>query len=140
MNSLSFIPENAQLSHVVTTLFDIFLPNSNGNLNHFGKIFETLLRRHPGPVLDMMVIERRATRLIDQMLPYICESPVQVAMLALLFFPTVQHDMKIKRQECYSRLQEMGFLEKVLGFLELKGNTELFFLALVFYFFFFCYC
>lgn len=85
----------------------------------------------------MMVIERRATRLIDQMLPYICESPVQVAMLALLFFPTVQHDMKIKRQECYSRLQEMGFLEKVLGFLELKGNTELFFLALLFYFFFF---
>ncbi|RUS26609.1 hypothetical protein BC938DRAFT_470531 [Jimgerdemannia flammicorona] len=105
---------------IVTTLFDIFLPNSNGNMNHFGKIFETLLRRHPGPILDMVVIEGKATRLMDQMLPYIYESSVQGAMLGLLFFPTVQHDMKVKRQECYSRLQEMEFLEKVLAFLEFK--------------------
>src|SRR4051812_24396009 len=97
------------------------MATSHGNLHHFSKIFDALLRRHPATLIDFVVCQDNATRLVDYMLPYLRESPVMSSMLSVLFWPMVHPDIKVKRSEAFARLAEGGWIERIVGFLEFKG-------------------
>ncbi len=53
---------------LVNHLFDLFLPNSQGNFNHFYRIFQHFIRRYPCDMLEFVILSNDATILFDSML------------------------------------------------------------------------
>jgi hypothetical protein len=113
--------QNAKFYDIVNHLFEIFLPNSNGNFNHFFKIFQHLIRRHPCDMLDVVIIRNDASILFDSMLPYLRESSIMDAILGLIFVRDINPETKEEREKCHLKLQELGFLEWTIQAMQLKG-------------------
>jgi hypothetical protein len=105
----------------VQHLFEVFLPNSNGNFNHFFKIFQHLARRTPCDMLQFVIMRNKATILFDSMLPYITQGPILDSLLNLIFVRDINQETKDQREECHHELQRLGFLEWMVDAIELKG-------------------
>ncbi|KAL1922861.1 uncharacterized protein VTP21DRAFT_9237 [Calcarisporiella thermophila] len=122
--SLNVKLTNETFSTILKCLFDIFHPRSEGNFNHFARIFDFLLKRRPSTVMDFVVLDHLTSPRIMQMLPYAHEPAVNASILNLLFFATSDISDKRKRFECHERLYEIGFLEKIIKSLKSKDFVE----------------
>lgn len=110
---------------VVTRLFDVFLPTSHGNFNHFAKIFQHLVRRHPVDMLDILFLQNDgATLFFDRMLPYIQESAVTDSVLAVVFVRDINAETKEKREAAHSRLSELGLIQWLTKAIQTKSSPS----------------
>lgn len=116
--------QNAKFQDIVNHLFEVFLPNSHGNFNHFFKIFQHLSRRHPCDMLDVVILRDNASILFNYMLPYLTESSVMDAILSLVFVRDINPETKEQREACHAKLQEIGFLEWMVHCMQLKDHPE----------------
>lgn len=114
--------QNAKFHDIVNHLFEVFLPNSNGNFNHFFKIFQRLIRRHPCDMLNVVIMRNNASILFNYMLPYLTESSIMDAILSLIFVRDINTETKEAREKCHVYLQELGFLEWIIESMQIKGN------------------
>lgn len=105
-------------------LFEVFLPNSNGNFNHFFKIFQHFCRRHPIEMLDHVIMNNDASILFDYMLPYLTESSIMDSILSLIFIRDINSETKVHREKSHEKLQELGFLEWIVKCINLKGKIR----------------
>ncbi|KAI8372101.1 hypothetical protein BD560DRAFT_102405 [Blakeslea trispora] len=103
--------QNAKFYDIVNHLFNVFLPNSHGNLNHFFRIFQHLVRRHPCDMLDVVVLRNHAGILFHNMLPYLTQPPIMESLLHLIFVRDVNTETKEQRLACYEQLYSLGLLE-----------------------------
>ncbi|KAI8341465.1 hypothetical protein BC941DRAFT_510669 [Chlamydoabsidia padenii] len=118
-----FIIQDSRFKVIVTRLFDIFSPNSNGNFNHFAKIFQHFVRRHPVDMLDLLFLQNdKATLFFDSMLPHIQESAVADSVLAIVFVRDINVETKEKRELAHTRLSELGLLQWLTKAIQLKNN------------------
>ncbi|KAG2234314.1 hypothetical protein INT48_000764 [Thamnidium elegans] len=116
--------QNAKFYDIVNHLFEVFLPNSNGNFNHFFKIFQHLIRRHPCDMLDVVIMRNNASILFNYLLPYLTESSIMDAILGLIFVRDINPETKEDREKCHTKLQELGFLEWIVDATKLKEFPE----------------
>lgn len=108
----------------MSKLFDVFLPTSDGNLNHFGKILQHLVRRYPSETLDYIILQdERATLFFDYLLPYITEGAVMDTIISLLFVRDINPEAKKKREQSHSKLCELGILQWLVKSIQLKSDT-----------------
>ncbi|KAI9145570.1 hypothetical protein BKA69DRAFT_443944 [Paraphysoderma sedebokerense] len=112
---------HVKLSIIIKSLFDVFSPTSDGNFHHFRQVFESLLPRHPGPILRMIMNgdnedDGISKPLLFRMLFYLHEYPVTVSLLTVLF--GVSNPKEKARR--FARLQSMEFLETILSRLDCK--------------------
>ncbi|KAF7731658.1 hypothetical protein EC973_008828 [Apophysomyces ossiformis] len=117
-----FWVQDSRFSIIASHLFEVFLPHSNGNLNHFGKIFQHFVRRHPCDMLQLIIFQNNATLFFDYMLPYITEGPVMDSVLSLIFVRDINAETREKRELSHARLQELGFLERLLDAVQVKDR------------------
>ncbi|KAF9985174.1 hypothetical protein BGZ75_003265 [Mortierella antarctica] len=104
---------------VVKELFKIFRPESNGNFYHFQKVFETILKKFRAQTM-MTLFEDvdpesglAKTPLVFDMLPFLDQAPVALAMIKVLF-PTYTYGFTEKIQDYYRILQSGHFMEMLL--------------------------
>ncbi|KAI8983435.1 hypothetical protein BDB01DRAFT_790752 [Pilobolus umbonatus] len=116
--------QNSKFYTIVNHLFEMFLPQSSGNFNHFFKIFQHLVRRHPCDMLEFIVLRDNASILFDYMMPYLTESAIIDSILSLMFVRDINAETKVQREKCHKRLQELGFLEWVLNAIQLKDRPK----------------
>lgn len=108
-------------THTVNHLFEMFLPNSHGNFNHFFKIFQHLVRRHPCDMLDFVISRDNASIVFNYMLPYLTESAVMDSILSLIFVRDINPETKQEREKSHERLYQLGFLEWIVSKMQMKG-------------------
>ncbi|KAI9313060.1 hypothetical protein BX666DRAFT_1979135 [Dichotomocladium elegans] len=96
---------------IVKNLFDTLLPSSSGNLNHFGKIFQHFVRRHPCDMIDFVIVQDNATRFFDLMLPLLANPPIADAILSIIFLRETNADARSKRTESFKLLSKRGLLQ-----------------------------
>ncbi|KAI7907651.1 uncharacterized protein BX663DRAFT_491572 [Cokeromyces recurvatus] len=116
--------QNAKFYEIVSHLVEVFLPSSNGNFNHFFKIFQHLVRRHPCDMLGYIIMDREASILFNYMLPYLTESPVMESLLSLIFVRDINPETREAREKSYERLYELGFLEFIINAMQLKEYPD----------------
>ncbi|KAI8095106.1 regulator of Vps4 activity in the MVB pathway-domain-containing protein [Gilbertella persicaria] len=116
--------QNAKFYDIVNHLFEVFLPNSHGNFNHFFKIFQHLVRRHPCDMLDFVILRNNASIVFHYMLPYLTEGSVMDALLTLLFVRDINPETKEQREKSHERLYELGFLEWMVKAMQLKSHPD----------------
>lgn len=104
---------------------DVFLPNSGGNLNHFAKIFQHLIRRNSWEMLQELLLQDNAGKFMHYMLPYLSYGQISDSIIALLFLPDMSTETREKQREAYSRLYEEGFLQWFLHAIQLEGISDL---------------
>ncbi|KAG0177436.1 hypothetical protein DFQ28_005927 [Apophysomyces sp. BC1034] len=119
-----FWVQDSRFPVIASHLFEIFLPHSHGNLNHFGKIFQHFVRRHPCDMLQLIILQDNATRFFDYMLPYITEGPVMDSVLSLIFVRDINAETREKRELSHGRLQELKFLERLLEAVQVKDRPR----------------
>ncbi|CAO3612715.1 unnamed protein product [Cunninghamella echinulata] len=116
--------QDVKFDIIMSKLFDIFLPTSDGNLNHFGKILQHLIRRYPSETLDFIILQDdRATLFFDYLLPYITEGAVMDTIVSLLFVRDINSEAKKKREQSHSKLCELGILQWLVKSIQLKSDT-----------------
>jgi hypothetical protein len=108
----------------VNHLFEVFLPNSNGNFNHFLKIFQHLVRRHPCDMLDFVIIRDNGSILFNYMLPYLTESTVMDAIINLIFVRDINPETKEDREKSHEKLCDLGFLEWIIHSMQLTTGKK----------------
>lgn len=119
-----FIIISTYIYIIVSKLFDIFLPTSDGNLNHFGKILQHFIRRHPCDTLDHIFFQDdKATLFFDYLLPYITDGAVMDSVISLLFVRDINPETKTKREQCHSKLSELGIFQWLVKSIQLKNDT-----------------
>ena len=101
---------------------EALLPNSMGLLNHFGRVFQQLVRRHMSDMLDFIILQDNASRLFDYILPYLNYGAVADALFSLMFFRDADKETREKRVKCYQRLSELNFLEWFLDVIQCAGK------------------
>ncbi|KAI8335041.1 hypothetical protein BC941DRAFT_472337 [Chlamydoabsidia padenii] len=101
--------QDTRFESIITSLFDIFSPASHGNFNHFAKIFQHLVRRHPADMLDFLFLQPNSL-FFDCMLPHIHSSAVVDSILAILFVNDINMETKDKRQTAHQKLSDLGLL------------------------------
>ncbi|KAI7888218.1 regulator of Vps4 activity in the MVB pathway-domain-containing protein [Mucor mucedo] len=116
--------QNAKFHDIVTHLFQVFLPNSHGNFNHFFKIFQRLIRRHPCDMLNVVILRNKASILFNYMLPYLTESSITDAILSLIFVRDINTETKEAREKSHAYLQELGFLEWIIQSMQIKEASQ----------------
>lgn len=99
----------------------MFLPNSHGNFNHFFKIFQHLVRRHPCDMLEFVIIRDDASVIFNYMLPYLTESSVMDSILSLIFVRDINPETKQDREKSHEKLYQLGFLEWIVSKMQMKG-------------------
>ncbi|KAI9022753.1 hypothetical protein CLU79DRAFT_835119 [Phycomyces nitens] len=119
-----FWVQDSRFQVIVSNLLDVFLSNSDGNLNHFGNIFQHFVRRHPCSMLDFVIIKKQSSRFFDLLLPYITQGPVVDSILSLLFVRDIDSETEKKRGKAHQKLQEMGFLEWLLDAIQVKDHPQ----------------
>jgi len=113
---------------LVKELFKIFRPESNGNFHHFHKVFETILKKFRLQTMATLFEDADSetgqprTPLIFEMLPFLDQPPVALALMKVLF-PTYAYGFSDKIQEYYRTLQTGHFLEMLLAMVTLTENT-----------------
>ncbi|KAF8931457.1 hypothetical protein BGZ52_012531 [Haplosporangium bisporale] len=113
---------------IVKELFKIFRPESNGNFHHFHKVFETILKKFRLQTMATLFEDADSetgqprTPLIFEMLPFLDQPPVALALMKVLF-PTYAYGFSEKIQEYYRTLQTGHFLEMLLAMITLTENT-----------------
>ncbi|KAF9556853.1 hypothetical protein EC968_007930 [Mortierella alpina] len=113
-----FILSNSHQT-VVLELFKIFRPESNGNFYHFQKVFETILKKFRAQTMLTLFEDvdpetgLAKTPLVFDMLPFLDQSPVALAMIKVLF-PTYTYGFTEKIQDYYRILQSGHFMEMLL--------------------------
>ncbi|CAO3592213.1 unnamed protein product [Absidia cylindrospora] len=119
-----FWVQDTKFDVIITRLFDIFSPTSQGNFNHFAKIFQHFIRRHPCDMLDLIFLQQnnKATFFFNNMLPYIHESPVMDSVLALLFVRDINLETKEKRELAHTRLSELGLLQWLIKAIQMNDH------------------
>lgn len=116
--------QNAKFYEIVNHLFEVFLPNSHGNFNHFFKIFQHLVRRHPCEMLDFVIMRNNASIIFNYMLPYLTESSVMDSLLTLIFVRDINPETKEQREKSHETLYELGFLEWIISAMQMKGKKK----------------
>ncbi|KAI9282780.1 regulator of Vps4 activity in the MVB pathway-domain-containing protein [Sporodiniella umbellata] len=116
--------QNSKFYIIVNYLFNVFLPNSHGNFNHFLRIFQHFSRRNPCGMLEYVILRNDATILYDYMLPYITESSVVDSILGLIFIRDINIETRGQRERCHNKLQETKFLDRVLEAIQLTEHTK----------------
>lgn len=116
--------QNAKFHDIVNHLFKVFLPNSHGNFNHFFKILQRLIRRHPCDMLNVVIMRNKASVLFNYMMPYLTESCIMDAILSLIFVRDINTETKEAREKSHAHLQELGFLEWIIQAIQMKGHSE----------------
>ncbi|KAI8370405.1 uncharacterized protein BYT42DRAFT_582274 [Radiomyces spectabilis] len=114
--------QESRFDVIANHLFDAFLPSSNANLNHFSKIFQHLLHRHPCDMLEFVIFKNDAIRFFDYMLPYVTQTTIVDAMLSLLFIRSNNSETRKKREASHQRLQQIGFMGRLLDALKLSDD------------------
>ncbi|ORY96243.1 hypothetical protein BCR43DRAFT_491331 [Syncephalastrum racemosum] len=110
------------LDTIVDHLFSILLPNSNGNFNHFGKVFQHFVRRHPVEMLERVIMRNNATYLFDYLLPNANEGAITESILVLLTAPSTKDVVALaKRRAAFERLDELDFIKILLEAFHLRG-------------------
>ncbi|OUM69032.1 hypothetical protein PIROE2DRAFT_57672 [Piromyces sp. E2] len=106
------------------SLLNVFLPKSDGNMNHFKKTWEYLIAINGSSIVDLLVSPDYLSHAFFDMLKYIHESAVMTVLIKTIFsdFYTTEAQMKI-----YDHLNELDFLESVLGLLDLGEKINNFF-------------
>ncbi|ORX75795.1 hypothetical protein BCR32DRAFT_284844 [Anaeromyces robustus] len=99
------------------SLLNVFLPKSDGNMNHFKKAWEFLIALNGSSFADLLVSPDYLSHAFFDMLKYIHESPVMTALIKTIFSDYYSSDAQIK---IYDHLNELDFLESVLGLLDLE--------------------
>ncbi|KAG0034976.1 hypothetical protein BGZ81_001925 [Podila clonocystis] len=113
---------------IVKELFKIFRPESNGNFHHFHKVFETILKKFRLQTMATLFEDADSetgvprTPLIFEMLPFLDQPPVALALTKVLF-PTYAYGFSEKIQEYYRTLQSGHFLEMLLAMVTLTENS-----------------
>ncbi|KAF9318110.1 hypothetical protein BG003_011764 [Podila horticola] len=113
---------------IVKELFKIFRPESNGNFHHFHKVFETILKKFRLQTMATLFEDADSetgvprTPLIFEMLPFLDQPPVALALTKILF-PTYAYGFSEKIQEYYRTLQRGHFLEMLLAMVTLTENS-----------------
>eukprot|EP00833_Pecoramyces_ruminatium_P016283 jgi/Orpsp1_1/1190315/evm.model.d7180000078202.1 len=89
-------------------LLNVFLPNSDGNMNHFKKTWEYLIGLNKSAFVDLLISPDYLSHAFFDMLRYIHESAVMTALVKTIFsdFYSPEAQMKI-----YDHLNELDFLE-----------------------------
>ncbi|KAG0040258.1 hypothetical protein BGZ82_004262 [Podila clonocystis] len=113
---------------IVKELFKIFRPESNGNFHHFHKVFEMILKKFRLQTMSTLFEDADSetgvprTPLIFEMLPFLDQPPVALALTKVLF-PTYIYGFSEKIQEYYRTLQSGHFLEMLLAMVTLTENS-----------------
>ncbi|KAG0098953.1 hypothetical protein BGZ93_009746 [Podila epicladia] len=113
---------------IVKELFKIFRPESNGNFHHFHKVFETILKKFRLQTMATLFEDADSetgvprTPLIFEMLPFLDQPPVALALTKVLF-PTYAYGFSEKIQGYYRTLQSGHFLEMLLAMVTLTENS-----------------
>ncbi|KAL7747741.1 hypothetical protein RI367_006863 [Sorochytrium milnesiophthora] len=104
----------AHFDVIVNGLFDVFLPESDGNFHHFRQILESFLQRFPFRVYTATLFTEQADPsvkpLIFRMLPYLHEAAVQSALLSWMTFKSKTGPPN-ERPRRFAQLQNLGFFE-----------------------------
>ncbi|CEP06908.1 hypothetical protein [Parasitella parasitica] len=116
--------QNAKFYDIVNHLFEMFLPNSHGNFNHFFKIFQHLVRRHPCDMLEFVIMRNDASILFNYMLPYLTESSVMDSILSLIFVRDINPETKLEREKSHEKMYHLGFLEWIVSKMQTKEHPE----------------
>ncbi|ORE21605.1 hypothetical protein BCV71DRAFT_241504 [Rhizopus microsporus] len=116
--------QNSKFYTIVNHLFNVFLPNSNGNFNHFFRIFQHLVRRYPCDMLEFVILRDNAAILFHYMLPYITESPIMDSILGLIFVRDINPETRGQRERCHTRLQELQFLEWIFQAMQMTESSQ----------------
>jgi len=98
------------------SLLNVFLPKSDGNFNHFKKTWEYLIAINESSIVDLLVSTDYLSHAFFDMLKYVHVSPVMTILIKTIFsdFYTPEAQVRI-----YDHLNELDFLESVLGLLDL---------------------
>ncbi|KAG0750435.1 hypothetical protein G6F62_001739 [Rhizopus arrhizus] len=123
--------QNAKFHTIVNHLFDLFLPNSQGNFNHFYRIFQHFIRRYPCDMLEFVILSNDATILFDSMLPYLTESPVMDSILSLIFIRDINPETKGQREKCHDKLHQLKFLEWIIQAIQMTKACQEFFIRII---------
>ncbi|ORX54836.1 hypothetical protein BCR36DRAFT_282763 [Piromyces finnis] len=93
------------------SLLNVFLPKSDGNMNHFKKTWEFLIAINNSAIVDLLVSPDYLSHAFFDMLKYIHESAVMTVLIKTIFsdFYTTEAQMRI-----YDHLNELDFLESVI--------------------------
>ncbi|KAI7883207.1 hypothetical protein K492DRAFT_205611, partial [Lichtheimia hyalospora FSU 10163] len=109
---------------IVSHLVDVLSSNSDGNLNHFGKIFQHMVRRHPCDMMNYMILDGDAYRFFDILLPYLAHGPITDSILSLLFVYDNNEESRTKRQDSLEMLSKHGFLQWFLDAIQLADHPD----------------
>ncbi|CDH51778.1 hypothetical protein RO3G_10973 [Lichtheimia corymbifera JMRC:FSU:9682] len=109
---------------IVTHLLDVLSPNSDGNLNHFGKIFQHMVRRHPCDMMNYMILDGDASKFFDILMPYLAHGPITDSILSLLFVYDNNEESRTKRQSSLEMLSSHGFLQWFLDAIQLADHPD----------------
>ncbi|CAO3623123.1 unnamed protein product [Cunninghamella blakesleeana] len=117
--------QDAKFNVIISKLFDIFLPTSDGNLNHFAKILQHFIRRHPCDTLDYIFLQdEKATLFYDYLLPYITDGAVMDSIISLLFVRDINPETKSKREQCHTKLSELCIIQWLVKSIQLKNDAS----------------
>jgi len=98
-------------------LLNVFLPKSDGNMNHFKKTWEFLIALNGDFFAELLVSPDYLSHAFFDMLKYIHISPVMTALMKTIFSDYYSSDSQVR---IYDHLNELDFLESVLGLLDLE--------------------
>ncbi|KAI9272484.1 hypothetical protein BY458DRAFT_474320 [Sporodiniella umbellata] len=116
--------QNSKFFTIVNNLFNVFLPNSHGNFNHFFRVFQHFVRRYPQDMLEYVIMANDASILFNFMLPYLKESAVMDSILGLIFVHDINLTTKEKREQCQERLHELKLLEWIFEVMQMSDYPD----------------
>jgi len=99
------------------SLLNVFLPKSDGNMNHFKKTWEFLIAINGSAIVDLLVSPDYLSHAFFDMLKYIHESAVMTVLIKTIFSDYYSSEAQVR---IYDHLNELDFLESVLGLLDLE--------------------
>ncbi|KAG4092399.1 hypothetical protein H8356DRAFT_1278339 [Neocallimastix lanati (nom. inval.)] len=99
------------------SLLNVFLPNSDGNMNHFKKVWEYLIALNKSSFVDLLVSPDYLSHAFYDMLRYIHESAIITVLVKTIFSDFYSSEAQVR---IYEHLNDLDFLESVLGLLDLE--------------------
>lgn len=72
-------------------------------------------------MLDFVISRDNASIVFNYMLPYLTESSVMDSILSLIFVRDINPETKQEREKSHEKLYQLGFLEWIVGKMQIKG-------------------